>query len=193
MTNLNENFTAHFSALTANLPEFDAKIIQLAPSMKLSLDDYELDRLAIRVNTEQNAKNWLTHLLKCGKILSNNIINGRPIYLIELAQPLQFAGQFVNIIELPFPNNKFYPKEDWEHIELVVPFLPNESTEHWIKRINMQFLWNELPQFTIKVSEPKVEGETLPNPSIAVSFADKSANHTTIKVHPYTIKKILEV
>ena len=69
MTNLNENFTAHFSALTANLPEFEAKIIQLAQSMKLSLDDYEIDHLAIRVNTEQNAKNWLTHLLKCGKMV----------------------------------------------------------------------------------------------------------------------------
>ena len=48
-------------------------------------------------------------------------------------------------------------------------------------------------QLTMKVSEPKVEGEQLSNPSIAVSFVDKTENHVCIKVHPYTIKKILEV
>ena len=53
----------------------------------------------------------------------------------------------------------------------------------------MYFLWNKLTQLTIKVSEPKVDGERLPNPSIAVSFTDKTVNHTCIKVHPYSIKK----
>ena len=33
----------------------------------------------------------------------------------------------------------------------------------------------------MKVSEPKVEGEQLPNPSIAVSFVDKTENHVCIK------------
>ena len=189
MTNLNENLTA----LGADLMDFEQKIQQLATEMAINLSDYEIDHLAVRVNTEQNAKNWLTALLKCGKILSDNIVNGRPIYLIQLEKPLAFAGQFVDVIELPFPKNKQYPQETWEHIEIVMPFLNHESVESWIERINNQFLWKGLPQLTIKVSEPKVEGEQLPNPSIAVSFADKTQNHTCIKVHPYSIKKILEV
>ncbi|MBF0751293.1 MULTISPECIES: VOC family protein [unclassified Pasteurella] len=189
MTNFNENLTA----LQVELIDFEEKIQALASEMKLDLRDYEIDHLALRVNSEQNAKIWLTHLLKCGRILSDNIVNGRPIYLIQLEKPLSFAGQFVDIIELPFPKNKQYPQETWEHIEIVIPFFPDESVEAWIERINQQFLWQHLTQLTIKVSEPKVEGENLPNPSIAVSFADKRENHTCIKVHPYSIKKILEV
>lgn len=189
MTNLNENL----SALQNDLTDFEEKIQSLASVMGINLCDYEIDHLALRVNSEQNAKNWLTRLLKCGKILSDNIVNGRPIYLIQLEKPLAFSGQFVDVIELPFPKNKQYPQETWEHIEIVMPFLANESTEAWVARINQQFLWQRVNQLTIKVSEPKVDGERLPNPSIAVSFMDKTTNHTCIKVHPYSLKEILEV
>ncbi|OOF42838.1 metalloprotein [Rodentibacter rarus] len=186
-------FNENLTALQLELIDFEDKIQALASVMKLDLKDYEIDHLALRVNSEQNAKIWLTRLLKCGRILSDNIVNGRSIYLIQLERPLAFAGQLVDVIELPFPKNKQYLQETWEHIEIVIPFLADESIEAWIGRINRQFLWQHLTQLTIKVSEPKVEGERLPNPSIAVSFADKSANHTCIKVHPYSIKKILEV
>ncbi|OOF77060.1 metalloprotein [Rodentibacter caecimuris] len=186
---LNENLIE----LEEELEEFERKIQELANMMEINLFDYEIDHLALRVNSEQKAKNWLTHLLKCGRILSDNIINGRPIYLIQLDKPLAFARQFVDVIELPFPKNKQYPQETWEHIEIVVPFLTDEQTEDWVERINKQFLWQRLSELTIKVSEPKAEGERLANPSIAVSFVDKSENDTCIKVHPYSIKKILEV
>ena len=189
MTNLNENYPIFRTSLL----EFEEKILQLARDSRLNLSDYEIDHLALRVNSEQSAKNWLTLLLKYGKIVSDNFINGRPIYLIELEHPVKFANQLIDIIELPFPKNKLYPAEGWEHIEIVIPFLVEESTNGWIERINMQFLWNKSTQLNIKVSEPNVEGERLSNPSIAVSFVDKTANHTCIKVHPYSIKKILEV
>ena len=189
MTNLQENLTA----LSADLATFERKIQHLAKEMAIDLSNYEIDHLALRVNSEQSAKNWLILLLKCGKILSDNIVNGRKIYLVKLAKPIKFANQFVDVIELPFPKNKQYPVEGWEHIEVVMPFLPNESINEWVQRINMRFLWSELTQLTIKVSEPKVDGERLLNPSIAVSFVDKTSNHTCIKVHPYSIKKILEV
>lgn len=189
MTNLQENLTA----LSADLAIFERKIQHLAKEMTMDLSHYEIDHLALRVNSEQSAKNWLILLLKCGRILSDNIVNGRKIYLIELKKPVKFANQFVDIIELPLPKNKKYPIEGWEHIEIVMPFLPKESINEWINRVNMYFLWDKLTQLTIKVSEPKVDGERLPNPSIAVSFTDKTVNHTCIKVHPYSIKKILEV
>ncbi|THA06444.1 VOC family protein [Rodentibacter pneumotropicus] len=186
---LNENLLV----LEEELEDFERKIQALANMMSINLSDYEIDHIALRANSEQKAKNWLTHLVKYGRILSDNIINGRPIYLIQLEKPLAFAGQFVDVIELPFPKNKQYPQETWEHIEIVVPFLADESTEAWVERVNKQFLWQRLPKLTTKVSEPKAEGERLPNPSIAVGFVDKSENYACIKVHPYSIKKILEV
>ncbi|MDO5054854.1 MAG: VOC family protein [Pasteurella oralis] len=179
--------------LTKSFPCFAQRIQDLAQIMNLALEEYEIDHIALRVNTDEKAKYWLTHLLKYGTILNHNIVNGRVIYLIKLAQPLRLAGQFIDIIELPFPKNKIYPIEGWEHIEVVMPFLQNETTEEWIKRVSLLFLWNQLDNLKVKVSEPKVEGEQLPNPSIAVSFVDNAQNHTCIKVHPYNIKKIIEV
>ncbi|MFU2059019.1 VOC family protein [Avibacterium volantium] len=167
--------------------KFEQHILQLAEKMALPLQDYVIDHLAVRVNSEQSAQCWLSELLKCGKILSDNLVNGRKIYLIQLDTPLMFANQQVQIVELPFPKNKQYPQEGWEHIEAVMPFLPKETANAWIERINSHFLWNKMTDVRVKVSEPKVEGETLPNPSIAVS----GDNGACIKVHPYHIKTIV--
>lgn len=171
--------------------KFEQHILQLAEKMVLPLQDYVIDHLAVRVNSEQSAQRWLSELLKCGKILSDNLVNGRKIYLIQLDTPLMFANQQVQIVELPFPKNKQYPQEGWEHIEAVMPFLPDETVEQWIARINLLFLWNQSDILKVKVSTPKVEGEVLPNPSIAVSFMDNQENKTCIKVHPYHIKSII--
>ena len=72
---------------------------------------FQIDHLALRANSEEKAKNWLTELLKCGRILSDNIVNGRPIYLIELDEPVDFIGQPVDVIELPFPKINNIPKK----------------------------------------------------------------------------------
>lgn len=171
---------------------FEHNIQQLAEIMHLDLSQYEIDHIALRVNTEQSAKYWLTLLLKYGTILSDNLVNGRIIYLIKLDSPLLFLGQSIDVIELPFPKNKSYPVEGWEHIEIVIPFLPHETVEKWVARINHTFLWELSDNLNVKLSEPRVEGEQLLNPSIAVSFVDKQHNPTCIKVHPYHIKKIIE-
>lgn len=118
-------------------------------------------------------------------------MNGRKIYLIQLDKPLIIANQLVDVIELPFPKNKQYPQEGWEHIEVVIPFLPKETTNEWIERINSYFLWNKISEVSIKISTPKVEGETLANPSIAVSFVNSEGHHCCIKVHPYHIKRVV--
>lgn len=189
-----------FQKTTALLPnlwqdfvQFEQHIVALAAKMQINLADYLIDHVAVRVNLCKDAELWLTALLKCGRILSDNQVNGRVIYLIELSQPLIFAGQPVTIIELPFPKNKTYPKQGFEHIEIVMPFGVNENTFEWENRILTQFSWDKNSDFNVKVDEPKVEGEQLPNPSIAVSFVDKTQNHTCIKVHPYPIKQIIEV
>lgn len=173
--------------------EFETKILELAQQMQVNLAAYTIDHVALRVNSEESAKIWLMKLLKYGKILSDNMVNGRKIYLIELFIPLTLANQQVHIIELPFPKNKTYPQESWEHIEIVLPFLEKETIPCWINRVKQLFSWEKNPILKLKISEPKAEGEQLPNPSIAVSFCDQTQNHSCIKIHPYHIKKIIHV
>ncbi|PVX32995.1 hypothetical protein C8D76_11020 [Pasteurella langaaensis DSM 22999] len=179
------------TALYDDFIKFERAISDLGAEMKVNFAQYEIDHLAVRVNNCKDAEIWLTALTQCGKIFCDNVVNGRVIYLIELDEPLDFLGQKVSIIELPFPKNKIYPQDGWEHIEFVVPFLLNESIDEWQERVITQFNLNYSQTLQLKVSAPKAEREQLPNPSIAVSFVDKSLNHTTVKIHPYSIKTVV--
>lgn len=179
------------TALFADFQYFEQKIQALAQQINLDLNQYEIDHLSLRVNTEQTANAWLTRLSAYGSVLSDNLINGRVIYLIQLHEPLRLAQQEVDVVELPFPKDKHYPQETWEHIEVVVPFLPNETAEEWLTRIKNTFLRNQPERFKVKTSEPKGCGEKLLNLSVAVSFVDKMQNPTCIKFHPYSIKQIV--
>ncbi|MDG6894654.1 VOC family protein [Volucribacter amazonae] len=179
--------------LLAEFQQFEQKIYRLAQQVHIPLHHYEIDHLAVRVNNLAQAQDWQHLLTKCGRILSQNLVNGRPIFLFDLFEPLLFMQQKVSIIELPYPKDKQYPQQGWEHIEIVLPFLANESLNEWLMRVEKQFLLNQSPHLMVKISEPKVEGERLANPSIAVSLKDKTDNHCCIKVHPYHIKQIIEV
>ena len=55
MSNLMEKSTA----LYEELPLFQEKIQQLAAVMKVNLNDFQIDHLALRANSEEKAKNWL--------------------------------------------------------------------------------------------------------------------------------------
>ena len=179
------------TALFADFQDFEQKIQALAQQINLDLNQYEIDHLSLRVNSAQRACAWLALLLNYGTVLSDNQVNGRVIYLIVLAEPLYLAGRPIDIVELPFPKDKAYPKETWEHIEVVVPFLSDETATAWLARIKNLFLRNQSAELKVKTSEPKADGEKLANLSVAISFADKHCNHVCIKVHPYSIKQIV--
>jgi len=179
------------TALLADFQDFEQKIQALAAEIHLDLSQYEIDHLSLRVNSDQKAHDWLALLLNYGSVLSDNVVNGRVIYLIVLTQPLYLAGQAIEVVELPFPKDKFYPQESWEHIEVVVPFLSDETATAWLARIKNLFLRNQSAELKVKTSEPKADGEKLANLSVAISFADKHCNHVCIKVHPYSIKQIV--
>ena len=181
------------TALLADFQDFEQKIQALAAEIHLDLSQYEIDHLSLRVNYEQTANTWLIRLLAYGSVLSDNLINGRVIYLIQLHEPLRLAQQWIDVVELPFPKDKHYPQETWEHIEVVVPFLPNETAAEWLARIKNTFFGNQPERFTVKTSESKGDGEKLLNLSVAVSFLDKTQNPSCIKFHPYSIKQIVSV
>ncbi|WP_273876845.1 VOC family protein, partial [Serratia marcescens] len=49
-----------------------------------------------------------------------SMINGRPICLFDLQQPLAVGPWRIDCVELPYPGEKRYPHEGWEHVELVL-------------------------------------------------------------------------
>lgn len=72
--------------------KFEQKITALATEMRINLHDYKIDHIGIAVETQEIAEQWLRKFAQCGEIFSQNIINGRMIYLIKLTHALRFAG-----------------------------------------------------------------------------------------------------
>ena len=188
----NANFYEKMTACFGDLSQFEQKIQQIAEIAGIDLSRSEIDHLAVRMNTLETAKKWRNLLAENVNILKESKVNGRPIGLFELTQAIDFCGQKVKIIELPFPKGKIYPQEGWEHIEAVIPMQQGESVVLWIERVLKMFALNENPALNIKISQPEVEGEQLPNPTIAINVKNATlSNHSCLKLHPYGINHII--
>lgn len=185
MTNL-KLFQQH-PVLLQQLAEIEELFKQIIATAKLA--PAVIDHIALRVNDLALAQQWRSCLAADATLLSDNEINGRPIYLYELKQPLTVLGQTVAVVELPFPTEKQYPQQGWEHIEMVVPFAAEETVDEWFVRIETQ-LKIASDRIILKKSCHKAVGEGLPNPAVAIKLLDKR-NFATIKLHPYAIKRIV--
>ena len=128
----NANFYEKMTACFGDLSQFEQKIQQIAEIAEIDLSKYEIDHLAVRMNTFETAKKWRNLLVENVNTLKESKVNGRLIGLFELTQAVDFLGQKVKIIELPFPKSKIYPQEGWEHIEAVIPMQQSENVDSWI-------------------------------------------------------------
>lgn len=165
------------------LPEFEQQLTQMAQELGISLTDFQIDHISVRCHHIETAERWRSGLLRCAHLMSENEINGRPICLFDLFQPLSVVSQNVFVIELPFPKEKSYPQETWEHVEMVINVDPER-----LESAARALLPLPLPEgYKVKVSQPKGQSERLPNPTLAVT------NGTiTVKYHPFTLKQIIE-
>lgn len=170
--------------LSLGLSLFEQNILTLANQVELTLTDLYCDHISVRCNQNTTAERWHHGFSQCARLLSNKPINGRPISLFELNKPLTLAGLTIDCVELPYPGNKFYRHEGWEHIELVLSCPPAELHARALDRLSDRGLL--LKGIELKMSNPPGAGEHLANPTLAVSDG-----LITIKFHPYSIKEII--
>ncbi|NAW66833.1 VOC family protein [Photobacterium halotolerans] len=177
--------------MLAQLPEFMGKIERLAEELGLDLSACQADHIALRVNSRALATALHQAWLAYGEEWSTNVINGRPIVVIGFHQPLQ-AGQWqIEALELPYPGDKTYPVQGWEHVEFVVPCQAS-TTEELQAALEARFPalnWERLDQagIAVKASSPAGEKERLANPT----FAFKK-DGVCIKLHPCSLKAVIE-
>ncbi len=166
-------------------------------NISLFLQDLGLDRLqlecdhvALRVNTHDSADALRYHFEQSSKVISNNIINGRPILIFELDTPLVMAEFTINCVELPYPSDKHYTIEGWEHIELILPCSATTCEElqtHLLKAApQLDATLKGQTDIKVKVSSPQGQHERLANPTIAFK-----RDNICIKVHPHGIKAVI--
>ncbi|MBE2898227.1 VOC family protein [Pasteurellaceae bacterium 20609_3] len=182
---------AQLPTLAEQLAGFEQQISALAQEIGLTLSNYEIDHIALRVNTPERGQAWLAVLQDNGEVISSNIINGRPIYLIKLREPLHLFAQSIAVVELPMPK-KPYPIEGWEHIEVVLPTRAGETPSQWCARVIEQFDLKAKTALCLKIDAPKGAGEGLDNTTIAITKLDNSKNKCCIKLHSHSIIEVID-
>ncbi|MEO3738007.1 VOC family protein [Shewanella baltica] len=206
-----QSINISYEQLTQSWPAFEAQILALLETLDLADKALVCDHVALRVNSIASA-DALRDAFSCvGKIISDNIINGRTILIIELDTPLTLGQFSIACVELPYPSDKIYPQEGWEHIELVIDskatecdtlsqdllalcpklsaLLPSEQAAEPVLSSSPDLSSQGLASLAgikIKMSSPKGDKERLANPTIAFKRGD-----VCIKVHPHGIKAVI--
>lgn len=170
--------------LDQDLSRFEQALTALAARLGLVLDGLDADHISLRCNQNATAERWKTGLSECATLFSEKMINGRPICLFALSQPLQVGPLQIDVVELPWPGNKLYRHEGWEHIEIVLRGDPDAVAGKALALMSDQGMMQQGISF--KTSAPQGDGERLPNPTLAVSDGQ-----TTIKFHPWSLKEIV--
>ncbi|WP_314418112.1 VOC family protein [Pseudescherichia vulneris] len=170
--------------ISADLPRFTTALTELATRLGLDIAPLEADHISLRCHQNTTAERWRRGFEQCGTLLSENMINGRPICLFKLHQPVTVAHWSFTVVELPWPGEKRYPHEGWEHIEIVLPGEPETLNARALALLADEGL--SQPGIAVKTSSPKGEHERLPNPTLAVTDGT-----VTVKFHPWSIEAIV--
>lgn len=170
--------------LSLGLEPFEQQISQFADLLELKLTDFHCDHVSVRCHQLATAERWRRGFMQCATLLSEKDINGRPICLFDLQQPLQIAGMMIDCVELPYPGNKVYRTEGWEHIELVIACAPEALHQQALAILSDRGLLQR--GVKLKFSSPEGRGEQLVNPTLAVTDGN-----ITIKFHPYSIREVV--
>ena len=158
------------------LPAFMDRIQTLLDVLGLDLTDYQADHIALRINDHAAAESAHQAWLQQATEWSNNEINGRPIIALGFNQPLEVNGWSIECLELPYPGEKAYPQQGWEHVEWVIPCEVN-SQEEFLTYLCSVFpvlkdKWSELADLGVKVKQscPSGEAERIANYTVAFKY-----------------------
>ncbi|GGQ18914.1 VOC family protein [Shewanella litoralis] len=184
----------NYQHLQQTWADFSVRITAFIEQLGLDRLSLQADHAALRVNNNQTAQLLADEFSQYGEVISNNMINGRPILIIKLTEPLVIGSMQITCVELPFPSDKAYPVEGWEHIELVFPSqaqtceaLVAELIEHAPQLASIiDNAQAGVGKIKVKQSSPKGDNERLANPTIAFK-----ANGICVKVHPHDIQTII--
>lgn len=178
------HFPVELDDLKQDMARFEQSLMNFSERLGINLAEHEADHVAVRCHQFATAERWKAGLLQIGTQFSEAMINGRPICLFKLHQPLNLAGWQIDVIELPWPGEKLYRHEGWEHVEIVLRGEPETLGVRAMALLSDDALTQ--PGISFKTSAPKGENERLPNPTLAVTDGQ-----TTIKFHPWRLEEIV--
>ncbi|GAB8578008.1 hypothetical protein OkiPb00483_11950 [Escherichia coli] len=87
--------------IASDLPRFTHALDELSLRLGLNITPLTADHISLRCHQNATAERWRRGFEQCGELLSENMINGRPICLFKLHEPVQVAHWQFSIVELP--------------------------------------------------------------------------------------------
>lgn len=181
---MNWNIVPELADLRTDLPYFAQRLTALAARLGLDLTAHHIDHIALRCRQDATAERWFDGWLRCGCLLKHSEFNGRPIALFHVPWPVCVGRLSIECIELPWPGQRVYPHEGWEHIEIVLPGPPETLTRRALALLSDSAL--AASDISLKHSAPAAAGDALPNPTLAVTDGA-----VTIKFHPHSLRAVI--
>lgn len=96
------------------------QIFEYLKNDAIDVGSYELDHICYRVESPHRYEALKDSLLLEGKLLTETLINGRPICTFQLHQPISYKERKISLIELPYPKPGSPYPEGYEHVEFVI-------------------------------------------------------------------------
>ncbi|CAN5119507.1 hypothetical protein BH11PAT4_BH11PAT4_0200 [soil metagenome] len=88
-----------------------------------------IDHLCYRVTSVARYEELKDELSQTETLEDESEVNGRPICIVRLQNPLTYREYVIDALELPAPSAKPYP-EGFEHLEFVIPSLSEFMVRH---------------------------------------------------------------
>jgi len=170
--------------LADDLSQFEQKLSSFAQQLGLTLSELTLDHISLRCHQDRTAERWAMALSQVGHCFSKAMIGGRPIHLYRLEQPLALLNHRIDIVELPWPGEKRYRHEGWEHIEVVLPGAPEQIGQRAMALIDDHGLVT--PGISVKTRRPEAKAGALDNTTLAITNGE-----ITLKFHTYAIDEVV--
>ena len=170
--------------LADDLARFEQSMDSFVNQLGVDLTPLVIDHISLRCHQDRIAERWSLSLAQCGDCFSQAIIAGRPIHLYRLHQPIVVLGHCIEIIELPWPGEKRYRHEGWEHIEVVLPGPAEQIGQRAMALINDEGLIT--PGISIKTRRPEASPGALDNTTLAITNGE-----VTIKFHSWPIDQVV--
>lgn len=105
--------------LNLDCKDFLDNIFDCLEKDKVDVSKMELDHICYRVETKERYAEVKQVLLEQANLLSETLINGRPICSFKLKEPFFYKNRTIYVLELPSPKKGSPYKEGFEHLEFV--------------------------------------------------------------------------
>lgn len=97
------------------------KIFNWLTEEGIDVANYELDHICYRVSSMKRYQEICDIMSIHGQLLSETIINDRPISSFRLEEAIIYGDRKISVFEIPSPKPGSLYEEGYEHVEFVIP------------------------------------------------------------------------